>query len=432
VFSPEEALRFALQNNPLLQVVRQQRGFAQGTVVIARTYPYNPIGQFQTFGAFGKDVTNNTPQVDKITLDVELCGQRQFRKQAAYAALSRTEWEIAAQEVATSVATIRAFNTVVYRQRKLYVLEDTVKLNEQVVDQVDKLVKLGRMRPADLIVARTELNTARAQMGQGHAALAVARADLRRQLGTVDDSFGVKGELDIPVPTTDTEVLTEAAREKRPDLQARRFAVAETQAQLGLQVANRYGPLNIGPTYELNETKSTFIGMQFGGQIPVFNTRRGEIIQARANYSRAQADARQFEILAAQDVVAALARLSAARTWVDSYTGDVLPNLKKAMTDMNTLLEQNDPGVDVVKIIGVQRNYLRAFDTYLDALMELSQARADLAAAIADPAMAVGLYAPCAKPAAPQYLPELPKDDQPEPEQGFFNWLLKLVRSSKQ
>ncbi len=418
VYTPEEAIHFALQNNPMLQAVREQRGFAQGGLVIARTYPHNPIASLRTSGVSGPQVTNYVAQAHSITIDVELRGQRFFRQDAAYAALTRTEWEIATQEVAVAVSTIRAFNTVVYRQRKLEVLEDTVKLSKGVIDHVKALVDLNRLRPADLIVAGTELDADRAQLGQGMAALAVARADLRRQLGTLDDSFTVRGDLDLPVPTTDYDVYVEAAREKRPDVQSRKFAVTEAQAKLRLQVADRYGNLSIGPSYEYNETKSNFIGLQLGGPIPVINRKTGEIIQAQATYARALADVRQYEIQAEQDVQAALARLTAAQAWVKSYTAEVLPHLLQAVRDMNLLFEKNDPGVDVLKVLGVQRNYLRAFDNYQDALYELSQARADLAAAIADPAVAIGLYAPSTKPPAqlppPKPLPApVPKKDQP-------------------
>ena len=406
VFDPGAAVQFAVQNNPMLAAFRQQRGFAQGAVVMARTYPYNPIAQLNFLGATGNDVTNPLVQAHKITLDVELFGQRRFRQKAAYAALTRTEWDIATQELLVAVAANRAHNAVLYRQRKLEVLEDTIKLNELTVEQVKKLVDLGRLRPADLVVARTELDAASAQLGQGKAALAVARADLRRQFGTLDDTFAVKGDLDIPVPTTDFELFAEASLEKRPDLQARKMAATEAQARLRLQEADRYGNPNFGPIYERNETQNNFYGLQIGGPIPVFNRKSGEILQAQATFARALAEVRQFEVQSAQDVQAALARLAAARKWADSYTAEVLPNLKKATQDMNKLLEQNDPGVDVIKVIGVQRNYLRAFDAYLDALFEVSQARADLAAAVGDPALALGLYAPCPKPGNPLPAPK--------------------------
>src|SRR5262249_35368678 len=129
------------------------------------------------------------------------------------------------------------------------------------------------------------------------------------------------------------------------------------------------------------------------------------IQQARATLARALADARQLEVQSAQDVQAALARLAAARRWVDSYATEVLPNLRQAVNAMNKLLEQNDPGADVVRVLNVQRNYLRALDAYLDALFELSLARAALAAAVADPGLVLGHPPVGAKPA-----PDPPKD----------------------
>ena len=410
-FAPADAVRFALENNPALQAVREQRGFAQGGLVIAKTYPYNPVSQFTFFAATGDGVTNPISQAHKITLDVEVRGQRNFRQQAAYAALTRTEWDIATQELLVAVAVNRAYNTVLYRQRKLEVLEDTIKLNEQTVEQVKKLADLGRLRPADLIVAQTELDAAGAQLGQGRTAIAFARADLRRQFGTLDDSFTVKGELVLPLPTTAFEPLAEAALEKRPDLQSRKIAVVEAQARLNLQVADRYGNPNVGPAFDYNESKNAFYGFQIGGPIPVFNQKRGEILQARATFAQAIAGVRQFEVQSAQDVQAALARLTAAQKWADRYSAEVLPNLLRAVKDMNKLLEQNEPGVDVLKVIGVQRNYLTAFSAYLDALFEVSQARADLAAAVGDPALALGLYAP-AEPANPLPAPK-PLDPAP-------------------
>ena len=56
--------------------------------------------------------------------------------------------------------------------------------------------------------------------------------------------------------------------------------------------------------------------------------------------------------------------------------------MRKARGDLDKLFAQNDPGVDVLRIIGVQRNYLRTLDAQLDAQFEVSQARADLAAAV--------------------------------------------------
>jgi hypothetical protein len=106
--------------------------------------------------------------------------------------------------------------------------------------------------------------------------------------------------------------------------------------------------------------------------------------------SRAQADLRSTEYLVAQSVDAALDRLTAARKWAGEYSSDVLPKLKAAKKKMEQLLEQNEPGVDAIKVLSMDRAILRATDAYLDARFEVSQARADLAAAMGEPALATG------------------------------------------
>src|SRR5205823_3488331 len=112
-----------------------------------------------------------------------------YRRAAASATASRIEWEITQQEMTVAIAVIRAYNAGLYRQKKLEALEETIKLNDQAVDTVSRMVNAGKLRSADLLMARAELENVRAQRGQLKTTLAMARSDLRRLLGTLDDTF---------------------------------------------------------------------------------------------------------------------------------------------------------------------------------------------------------------------------------------------------
>jgi cobalt-zinc-cadmium efflux system outer membrane protein len=398
----DAAVRIALEHNPSLAVARQQRGLAAAGVVLARVYPYNPLASVLLRGVNGPanaGVTNHFSNQATIQLDVEVRGQKWERRAAADAGVTRTEWEIADQEVATTIAVIRAYNTVVYRQLKLDILDETVRLDEQIVADGEHLFKAGKLRPGDLSLAQTERDAARGLRGQGRTAVAVARADLRRQLGTLDDTFAVAGDLDRPLPTAPINAVMQYAVQLRPDVKARGAAVAEADAKLRLQIKDRFGNPSIGPAYEVNETNAVFIGVALSVPIPVFNTKQGEIAQRRAELARAQVDLQQTELRVAQDVQAALARFAEARKWADQYPAEVLPNLRRAQQEMAQLFAA-DQGADVLRVIGVQKNLLQAKDAYLDAQFDVSQASADLAAAVGDPMLALG---PC--PAASTQLP---------------------------
>ncbi len=108
-------------------------------------------------------------------LPLELNGQGRERRASAAATATRTEWEIAGQEVATAILVLRAYDTVLYREQKLKVLEDTVAFSEQVLKQTRRLADAGRLGAADVLFAGTELDAARASRTRAHSIIRCPR-----------------------------------------------------------------------------------------------------------------------------------------------------------------------------------------------------------------------------------------------------------------
>jgi cobalt-zinc-cadmium efflux system outer membrane protein len=399
ILSLGAALTWSLQHNPELMALRQQHGIAAAGIVIARTYPFNPALETKlryTSGPSSAGVNNWLSQEHKVLIDIECRGQGGFRRQGASATLSRTDWEIANQEVALGIRLTRAFDTAVYREQKRQLLQATIQLDQTAAAQVEGLVKAATLKPVDQIVILSEVEDARAQLQVGQSLLVTAYNDLRRALGLVGEPFQLQGRLEAPPVPGETADVLQVAMERRPDLHARQAAIAEADARLNLEIANRYGNINAGPAYEFDPTRVNLIGVQFLVPFPVFNTHQGEIMQRRAESARAGADLRQTEVAIRQDVQAALARLNQARTLVDTYQSGIVPHLEKSLADIRRLFD-NDPSGNLLPVIDVQRKLLRARDAELDALWEARQAVADLAAAVGDPLLAVPPPAASAK-----------------------------------
>jgi outer membrane protein TolC len=404
VLTAHSAIAWALQTSPELAVARKQRGIAAANVVIARTYPFNPIWQNFTLpngGPAGAGITNRVFVENTFRLDLELRGQGKIRKEVAAAAVSRTDWEIATQELAVAVRAIRGFNTFVYRQEKLQLLEDTIKLQEQTVQKAKRLAEQGKLKPADVMLANSDLIEARAQRGPALALQVAAWNELRRVWGVDKEVAAFDGRLSPTAPADDVAELTRMALQMRPDLKALQMAGIEADQRVRLEIANRYGNPSIGPAMEYNETRVTFVGAWMVYALPVLNTRRGDIMLREAERDRVTADQRRIEIQAGIDVRAALARMREAQKWVNYFGAESLPALQGAMEAFEKLFALGEPSVDVLRLIDARRRLLRARDSYLDALWELSQARADLAAATGDLGAALD-PAPCA---APEVLP---------------------------
>jgi cobalt-zinc-cadmium efflux system outer membrane protein len=379
------AVSFALQNNPELMAIRQQHGIAAAGVVIARTYPFNPILENRVQGNNGPisaGITNRVALEHILLLEVEVRGQGSLRRQQALAALSRTDWEIAELEEKLAVQVIRSFEEVLYRREKQKLIQETIDLARTTVQQLSALRKANSVTQADLILARSDEDDARAQLGTGRSLVAAAEYNLRRGLGLVGEPLQVQGAMEAPERTYQAEELLEEASEHRGDLRARQVAVSEADAKVRLARADQYGNPTMGAAYTYDPTRVNEIGAQLNIPLPVFNRRRGEIQQREAERALAAAQLRQTEVAVQQDVRAALERLQHARETASSYSKQTLPDLRAALKEMQDLFDHNQ--TDVVRLIVVRSKLLKARDSYLDALLEVRQALADLAAAIGE------------------------------------------------
>ena len=387
-----QAVQITLEVNPELASLRQQRGLAAAGVVIARTYPHNPVIESKVFGVTGPasaGISDFVPNQHKILLDVEVRGQPGFRQQVASAVLGRTEWEVASQEVTFAVNAVRAFDNLLYRQGKLAVAEEFLRLNQEAAEQVRRLAQGGTLRATDVILARTEVNDVQAQIGLNRTALVSARRDLLRALGASAGAPVLDGSLARPSPAATAEQLLAEALQHRPDRFARQAAIAEAEARVRLQVADRFGNPTVGPVFEYNETRVSFFGVQLGMPLPLFNRRTGEIQQLQAQQAQAELNLRRVEVEIRQDVFAAAARLEETRSWIQTYQTQILPDLRRSLTEMDRLFRQGQAGADVLRVLDVRRKLLRAQDGYLDALLAYTQALADLALAVGDPTLAM-------------------------------------------
>ena len=219
------------------------------------------------------------------------------------------------------------------------------------------------------------------------AAVVPARTDLLRTLGIVD-RLEITDTLETPAMHVDEKTLVALALARRPDRQAREAAVAEAEAHLKLETANRFGNPSVGASFGYDATRVDTIGGIISLPIPVLNQHNGEIRQREAERERAILELRGAEVQVVHDVEGAVSRLEAARRWAELYRTKILPELKTAVEGIEKLFAQGDPGVDLLRVIDVRRKLLRAQDGYLDAQWEERQAQADLAAAATgDPAL---------------------------------------------
>ena len=230
------------------------------------------------------------------------------------------------------------------------------------------------------------------QLGLNRTTLINARRDYYRALGIVDGVAEPTGTLERLAPSRESDFWLSAAYELRPDRFARMAAVSEAAANVRLQKSDRFGNPQVGPFYEFDNSRVSFVGAQLTMPLPILNCRPGEIREAEAKQAQAQLNFRQIDVEIWQDVTLAAANVVETQKWIESYRRDILPSLRKGLDDTNLLFQQGQGGVDVLRVLDVRRKLLHAEDGYLDALLAYTTALADLAQAIGDPSLAMGQY----------------------------------------
>lgn len=194
-------------------------------------------------GPASAGITNHVFNQNTLAQEIEVFGQGRIRRAAADAALSRVEWEIAAQEQQVAVCTIRAFHAYLYRHEKMRVLDETIQLQEQTTQKVKRLADQGKLKVADFMLARSDELEARAQRGARQTQAVAAWHDLRRVLGVQHEILEVIGRLPAAPASIANSVWerepdwTHIALRQRPDLRAAHLAYLEAEQRERLEIA---------------------------------------------------------------------------------------------------------------------------------------------------------------------------------------------------
>lgn len=389
LLTAEEAMALALRDNPELAAQRQRAGIAAADIVIARDLPVNPQYSAELRGATGpaSQVLNHFTTFHAVLFTLQPKGARQMRVEAASAGLSRAEAEIAHHETKLALAVYRAVHEVLYRQERIALAEKVLQTTEKTREQMSQLQKVIRLAEIDLLLLRTDAADAKAQLFAARQAHLAAAQELRRLLAMPTGGLRLRGQLNPAPLHLDEAELKTLALQRRADLQAREAAALEAEARLRLERANRYGNPAIGPSYELNETRVSFIGAQLTMPIPV-NSRRGQIQQREAELTRALLEVRQTEAEIQADVHAALEQWRQAEAEVKLFEKDLLPELRESLSKAETMVKQGFEGADLAKLLEFQRRLAKAEEGLLNARWNMIAARARLAAAVGDAGLA--------------------------------------------
>jgi cobalt-zinc-cadmium efflux system outer membrane protein len=373
------ALAAALARSPALASYSWEVRAREAALLQAHALP-NPelrveVENFAGSGAFtGFDAAETTLSLAQL---FELGGKRERRSERAALARDLADWDYETARVAVATRTAEAFFALLARQERLGIAEEQHAVAEEAVRTVEAMVRAGAVSPVE--AARSRVARERAVLDRSALARQVedARVALAAQWGGHEAQFErAAGALDAVAAPPALGALLPLV-EDAPELARFAAALAERRAAVAAEEAERTPDvrLGLGGRHHAEDGDGAVVA-ELSLPLPLFDRRRGALLEARYQLRRAESEQR----LAAGTVHTTLhgtyQRLLGAFEAAALLRERVLPEAERAFAGARAAWRVG--GLRYVEVLDAQRTWFALRDEEIEALADYHVARAEL------------------------------------------------------
>jgi len=379
-----DARRNAVASSPALKALEAQVRAAEGAARQARAYS-NPELAFEAedFGA-SPSLEVKTQRTLSVGQSVEWFGKRSSRIAAADRGRDVAAHDLARgrRDLLTDVD--RAFAALLGAQERAAIAGQNAATAREVTRAVATLVEAGEASPVEAARAESDEALTRIDLDYAGRDLDLARRNLARLWGEESPPFTVaSGELAATADFPDREASL-AALARLPDL-TRWDAEAARQASFALYA----GRLAL-PDLELSVGTRTWSGLDGRAwvagvtlPIPILTQFAGARAEAGARMEQAALERRAEEVRVRSELLAAHETLARALDEARAIREEVLPRAEKVYTALNEGYRRGK--YRLLDLLEARRTLAQTRLRYVDALVRLATADADLRRLIPDP-----------------------------------------------
>ena len=195
---------------------------------------------------------------------------------------------------------------------------------------------------------------------------------LRTLLGTDQPIYTVVSDETLPryqLPGLSDDSLRSMALQHRPDLLAAQSLTRQAELNYTLQRALAQPDVRVGTVYDQNSNYiPNYLGMNLSMELPVFNRNQGAIRAARVQINYQQGLARQRAVQIGSEVIAALAKIRAVESQVQSVEGRFSEQFDLLNQGVVTSFQKGN--ISLIEFVDL-------IETYNESVRELNRLRAD-------------------------------------------------------
>lgn len=350
----DRILTMADDHHPRLRAMTAQSMAAQAGVTTAKAYPNPEAGAMagrQTFRVPGN--VSGLVQAYSFSQPLELGSLRPSRMALAQRTVESADNAFRATRLEVLSGVRRAFHEALRRQNEITILEENLRLVDELRNRIAVRVKVGEAGRLEQIRADAEVATARAAVNRARLQFLSALAQLRAAAG-IETALDprIAGTLDPPVQLGPIEEIRKDSLEKHPTLALFASEVRAAAARVKLEEALKRPQPWIRTEVEYPPDVPIYrAGISI--PLPLWNKREGPIAEAAARLRQAQSleQNRRIEHLAAVD--GAYARYQLATEQLEAYESGILAEAQEAARAAETAYQLGERGV--LEVLDAQR-----------------------------------------------------------------------------
>ena len=348
------ALELAQATNPQLAVASAIGEGANAAITTAKARP-NPEFNFlagrqyllQASAAAGAQQHFGVSQL------IELPSVRQARLTLAEAGRDSTGFLMSETRLMLRGAVKQAFYQALRRRQEVTMAEENRRIVQDFERRIRIQVEVGEAARLELIRAETELNTATAQLRSAQLRSTTAIAQLRALLSLpASEEIRLDGTLDPALDLPPFAELRVASLASHPSLGRLRAESRRAQANLRNEETLRKPQPTLLSEYERQPDNHYWrVGITI--PLPFVNKRQGQIAEAAAGISQANASASVLELQLASQLERAYGEYQVASQQVRAYEDGSLKEAEAALSAAEAAYRLGERGI--LEVLDAQR-----------------------------------------------------------------------------
>lgn len=365
------ALREALERHPDLAAARRGIEAAEGARLQAQARP-NPVvdAQVEDLRRDSRTTTFTWSQ------PIEMGGKRAARTAVADRGIELARAQLAATQVDLQARVTAAFFSALIAQERLALAKTSLDVARRGSDAASKRVLAGKVSPVEETRALAAQASVQVELLQAQGELRNSLTQLRAAIGPGGPLTAVDGDA-LAMPALLTEAEVTARVQDSPVLQEALLEVRRLRAVVELERTKRTPDISVtlGAKRPSEPARlQAVIGISV--PLPLFDTNRGNILEATKRQFQAEDVLRATELRIGGDAAAARQKVETAIAESTTLRDDLLPRAQSAFDAATKGFELGK--FSYLEALDAQRTLLQARAQYLRALADAHQSSAEL------------------------------------------------------